>query len=208
MPAYMASVSRLPTAKLRLENRSSFSIGSAARALVGQEQGEGDDARRRAGWRSRGCSSRSGAARSARTRCRRGRAHQSPAPMTVDAPTGDRRRRGARRRGPAAIVAITTGTFSAKIQRHESCVDDPASRERPDDRRDPAPGGPRSDRRTTLLRAERRDDDRERRRRQQRRRRALEARAAIRTSIVGANAQATEKTPKPARPSVKIRRSP
>ena len=34
------------------------------------------------------------------------------------------------------------------------------------------------------------------------------ARAAIKTSIVGATAQATENTPKPARPSVKIRRSP
>ena len=35
-----------------------------------------------------------------------------------------------------------------------------------------------------------------------------QARAAIRNSIVGANAQATEKTPKPASPRVKIRRSP
>ena len=52
-------------------------------------------------------------------------------------------------------------------------VDDPTSCQWPDDRRDPAPGGPRPDRGTTLLRAERRDDDREGRRRQQRRRRAL-----------------------------------
>src|SRR5262249_52783357 len=52
-------------------------------------------------------------------------------------------------------------------------VDDEAPGERADDRRDPAPGGPRADRRASLLRRERSDDDRERGGRDQGRRGAL-----------------------------------
>ena len=63
-------------------------------------------------------------------------------------------RRRAVARGTAArirsSVARTSGTLSAKIQRQDTLVDDQPSRERADDRRDPAPGRPRPDRGAAL----------------------------------------------------------
>ena len=175
--------------------------------LVERETRRRRRCRRGAGRRSRDCPTRSGAARSARTRCRRARARRAlrrgnrrAAPRPSPSP--------GQPRGRAASVPITTGTLSAKIQRHESwsTIQPPASGPTiaaipPQAVHDPI-AAPRS------FGREGGDDDRERRRRHQRRGGALEARAAIRTSIVGANAQATEKTPNPARPSTKTRRSP
>ncbi len=53
-------------------------------------------------------------------------------------------------------------------------VDDPAARERPDDRRDPTPSGPGTDRGAALLRREGGDDDRQRARSDERAGRALQ----------------------------------
>ena len=54
-PAYMASVSTFPTAKLRRENSSSFSIGSRDASLVGDERRRTRRRRRRAERGSPGC---------------------------------------------------------------------------------------------------------------------------------------------------------
>ena len=156
-PAYIASVSRLPTAKLRRENSSSFSIGSASRALVDQERGEGD--------------------RAADERHRDRRAAPAVARLLDqrehDAAEPERAEAGAERRRPAgraigvvggtatrtsSSVASTTGTFSAKIQRHETLIDDRTARRagRRSPRCRPRPSTSRSRRRARRARTPRR----------------------------------------------------
>ena len=117
-PAYIASVSRFPTAKLRRENSSSLSIGSGVRRSQAGTPRTG--ARRPpAAPGSRRSSSRSAVARSARRRSRRGRARTGPHPRKSMRREAFFVSRGTAAR-TSAIVAATSGTLSAKIQRHET----------------------------------------------------------------------------------------
>ena len=98
-------------------------------ALVDEEAGERERCRRSAARRSPGCPSRSAAARSARTRARRGRATHRRRAEDVDAPPARTRAVAAPRRGSGRASTRTSGTLSAKIQRHEtwSTIQPPAS---------------------------------------------------------------------------------
>ena len=71
-------------------------------------------------------------------------------------------------------VPSTSGTFSAKIHRHEAAVHQLAADQRADDHADGAPGRPRAHRLAALVAREGHDDHRQRRGRQQRPADALE----------------------------------
>ncbi len=189
--------------ELELEHR--LGASGARRRRTRAKHG---DAAERAGRRSRGCASRNAAARSARTRSRRARARRA------------RRRR--RRRAVPSTASLGGTAAQDEHERHDherdveredppprELIDDPAPGERADDRRDPAPGGPRADRGAALLRGEGGDDDRERRRRHERRGAPWSARAAISTPIVGARAHGDREAHRTRRrPMAKTRRSP